>query len=270
MDKSQSLPDPDRLSVVSATILLAYVANRFIDLPGREVDLQLPGVYLNVELNEHTVIGFLVAGLTATGARWLLADHPLLKGKSTIQHWLLPTLTAWVVSIPLSRLSFDIQWVVGFLIGGGLLLLVLVAEYVVVDPRHDRHAMAMAGLTSVSFALFLILAIALRSAGVRLFLMLPAMAFAGGLVGLRTLNLRLGGRWAFWQSVVLALVTAQIIAALHYWPLLPITFGLAILGPSYALTSLISSLAEGLALRKAFIEPLIVLVVVWGIALWTI
>jgi len=147
-------------------------------------------------------------------------------------------------------------------------MLVLIAEYIAIDPDDLRYTPASAGLIAVSFALFLILTIALRSADLRLFLILPAITLSGGLVSLRTLHLRLRGRWLFFPTIALTLVIAQLTAALHYWPISAIAFGLALLGPTYALTALIGALAEGIPLRRAILEPAVVLIVVWGTAFW--
>jgi len=249
-------------------ILLAYATSRFVDIPLRELGLQLPGFYLAIELNIHTVIAFLVAGLTATGADILLRDHPALGDKGTFDHWLLPALTAWTLGIPLNQLPIGPQWLMSFAIGGALLMLVLVAEYISVDPDDERYPLASAGLTAVSFALFLILTITLQSAGLRLYIILPTLVLAAGLVSLRTLHLRLTGRWLYLPTLAITLIIAGIIGALHYWPLSPITFGLAILGPTYSLTSLIGSLSEGQPLRRAIVEPVVVLFAVWGTAIW--
>jgi len=268
VSETRNLPDADRLSVLAATILLAYALTRFVDLTITDFGFQLPGFYFEFDLDVSTVVTFLVAALTAFGADWLLRVHPALGNKSTFQHWILPALTAWVIGVPLSQLPLGLPWLAGFVIGGTFLMLVMLAEYIVVDPEDMRHSLAAAGLTAVSFALFLILAIALRSAGERLFLVLPALTLSGVLVCLRTLHLRLQGRWAVVQALALTLILGQLTAAFHYWPLSPVTFGLALLGPFYALTSLIGSLMEGVAWRQALIEPALVLVIVWGTALW--
>ncbi len=267
MLKSRYLPDPERLSVLAATILLAYALARFIDLPSRELAVQLPGLYLSAQVNVRTFVTFLVAGLTATGADWLLRDHPGLGNRNTIEHWLLPALTAWVIGLPLFQMPLGILWWAGFALGGGLLMFVLVAEFIVVDPDDVRQPPAAAGLTAVSFALYLALCVSLRFAGVRLFLILPALAFTSGLVSLRALHLRLHGQWAPVEAGIVALVLGQIAAALYYWPLSSVAFGLALLGPAYGLTSLIAGLAEGEPVRQALIEPGIVLLVVWGAAI---
>jgi hypothetical protein len=148
-------------------------------------------------------------------------------------------------------------------------MLVLIAEYIAVDAKDLRYPGASAGLTAVSFALFLLLVIAMRSANLRLFFILPAITFSFALVCLRTLHLRLQGKWLIAQTIALTLIVGQASAGLHYWPLSPIAYGLAVLGPAYALTSLVGALAEGERFRKAMIEPIIVLVIVWAIAVWT-
>jgi hypothetical protein len=262
------LPDPDRLSVLAATLLLAYSMTHFVILPGREFELQLPGIFLSVQLSIKTFVGLIAAALTASGADWLLRDHPALQGRSTIQHWILPALTAWVIGIPLLQLPLSLVWWGVFTIGGTLLLLVLVAEYIAVDRDDARYFPASAALTAVSFALFLMLAIVLRSVGVRLFLALPALILAAGLVSMRTLHLRSQGQWKFIESLVIALIVGQVAAALHYWHLPPISFGLAVLGPAYALTSLINNLGDGEPFLQALIEPGLVLLAVWGTAWW--
>jgi hypothetical protein len=262
------LPETERLSLLAAAILLAYALARMINLPAREISAQLPGLLLVVEVNVRTFVVLLVAAMTATGANWLLRDHPRMNKRSTLEHWLLPALTAWTIGLPLFQLPIGPLWWVGFFLGGIVLMAVLVAEYVAVDPDDARHAPASISLTAVAFALFLVLAVSLRTSGPRLFLILPALSLAAGLVSLRALNLRLHGRWAFLSAGVIALLTGQMVAALHYWPIAPVPYGLALLGPAYALTSLIGGLTEGEPVRRAIVEPVVVLVLLWGAAIW--
>jgi hypothetical protein len=267
-ERSRYLPDADRMSVLAAALLLAFALSHFVDLPLREVELQLPGFYIDIRITLKSVVALLAAGMTASGADWLLRDHPALQDRSTIQHWLLPALTAWVIGMPLFQLPFGITWWIVFSVGAVLLMLVLVAEYISVDPEDLRYVPASAGLTAVSFALLFMLAVVLHAVEARLFLTLPPLALASGLVCARTLHLRLQGQWRFWEALVVAVVVSQVAAALHYWPLSPIAYGLAVLGPAYALTSLVSGLVEGDDLLQALREPGMVLVLSWGAAAW--
>lgn len=268
VNEHRYLPDADKLSVLAAIILLAYGLARFVNFPSNQIAIQLPGIYLSYLFDARTLVAFLVAGLTATGADWLLRQHPALHEKYTIEHWLLPALTAWVIGFPLFQLPLGPGWWFGFVLGGGLLMLVLVAEYITIDPDDVRYPAATAGLTAVAFALYLVLAISVRSAGSRLLWIVPALTLAGGLVSLRTLHLRLHGKWAFVECGIITLILGQIAAALYYLPLLPVPFGLIMLGCAFGLTSLLASLADGVSFRQAMVEPALILVIVLIATIW--
>lgn len=262
----QSLPNTDRLSVMTASILLAYALLPFIQLPERSLSFMLAGIVFVFDLNFSTVVTAITAGLAASGVDWLLSDHPRQGGQRTFQHWLIPALTATVIGVPLSQLAVGLQWWAVFAFGGALLVLVLIGEYIVVDPYDTRQGLAAVGLTAVSYALFLILVVALVAAGSRLYVLIPALGLAIFLVTLRSLYLRLSGRWYVGWSAVIALAVSQLAAALHYLPLMPLQVGLLVLGPAYALTSLAGSIEEGRSWRTLWIEPALMLAFLVGLA----
>jgi hypothetical protein len=268
VERHTHLPSRERMSLLTATILLAYALGRFIDLPAFNLAAQLPGFYFDFTFSVQMLVSIIVAGLTATGVDWLLRDHPGMRRNRMLEHWLLPALTAWAIGLPLFQMPPSILWWVGFATGGAVLILVLVAEYIVVEPEDDRHGPAAAGLTAVSFTLYLVLITALRFANLRLFQILPAIAVAAGLVSLRTLRLRLPERWSFLEAGLVALATLQLAAALHYWPVSPVTYGLALLGPGYAITHFLGSLALGEPARQAAVEPAVLLGLIWAAAVW--
>ena len=186
----------------------------------------------------------------------MAAAHPSsVKKGETREHWLLPTLTVLVIGIALYTLPNTPIWWLGFGLGAAIFVVIALAEYVVVDPNDIRYPLATAILTVIAFVIFLILAVALKAANARLVMLVPALSVAGGLAALRTLHLRLNQRWEVAWAVGIGLVAAQLGAALHYLPLTPVRFGLALLAPLYALTVLAVSLAEGNPFRRAFLEP---------------
>jgi hypothetical protein len=268
MQNRRYLPEANRVSVLMAAVLLAFALTRVISAPNLKLAIPLAGILLAFSLNLNTAIVLLAAGITATGMDWLLRTHPSLEKGESREHWLLPTLTVLVTGISLYTLPAGTTWWLGFGLGGVLLVLVFLAEYVVVDPADTRYPVATAVLTALAFAIFLILAVALRSVNARLFLVLPALFLAGGLAALRTLHLRLNERWEVNWALGIAVIEAQVAAALHYFPLSPIRYGLVLLGPIYALTLLAVSLAEGNPFRRAFAEPLVMLGILWGLAVW--
>ncbi len=261
------LPKIDHVSVLSAMIVLSYTLARLIHLPSWQISRQLPGLYIEFTINVNMIVSILVAGMTAAGANWLVRTHPAAPGKQSVQHAILPALTALAIGIPLGTVPVGIGWWLGLIFGAGILVLVLTAEYIAIDPEDDRLPFASAALSAVSFALFLVFAGALRAGGIRLLFNVPALVFAAWLVSLRVINLRLHGIWAIYESAIIAFVIGQVTAAFNYWPLTPIAFGLALLGPSYALISLFCNLIEEKPFRSVIFEPVISLVIAWGAAL---
>lgn len=273
MEAQEHLPDRNRLSVMIATILLAYALTGFVVIPSVTISINLLGIALPFVVNFRTIISVLVTALAATGSDWVLRSHPAIARASPpwqamLHHWILPTLTAWMIGFPLSYLSGGVTWWVTLGGGGVLLVIVLISEYNVVDAANPYHPLASLVLTALSFALYLILSISLWSSGLRLYLLLPALVLAAALVSLRTLYLRTGGRWLVIWSAGIALMVGQIATGFHYWPLSPVRFGLLILGPTYALTSLAGSVEEGRTVRSMLAEPLGMLVFIWGLAFW--
>jgi hypothetical protein len=263
---SYSLPNRQRLSILLATILLAFVIARFVQLPGIPISLGFLGILLSFEININTFIAVIVAGLTASGTDWLIRDHPRLKHNPTGKHWVLPGLTAWVFSFPLSFLTDNSLWWAGFVVAGVVLLFVIVAEYIAADSEDIRQPIASAGLIALSFMLFLIFVVSIRSVGLRLIFMLPAVGILTGLVSLRAINLRLHTGWLIPETVVIVLIATQISAALHYLPVSPISFGLILLGLIYALNTFVVNYAQAALMKLAILESVYILAIVWALA----
>lgn len=257
----------DRLSVLAAMIVLAYTLERFIDLPKWEISRQFPGLYIEFTFSVNTIISLLVALMTAAGAHWLIRDHPASKESLALQHAILPALTALVIGITLGRFPVGVGWWVGLISGALIMVLVIMAEYVAVDLDDRRMPVSSAALSAISFALFLVLAGALRAGGVRLLFNIPALILAAWLVSLRVTNLRLHGERTIYESAIIAFIVGQFAAAFNYWSLAPFTFSLLLLGPTYALISLFCNLIEDKPVRQVVLESTISIAIAWGAAL---
>jgi len=266
MTETRHLPDPNRVSVLTAAVLLAFALTRVIEMPRYEIALPLGSLDLSFVFNMDMFIVLIAAGLTAVGMDWMLRTHPSLQAGETREHWLLPTLTVFVIGIVLYSLPQTAVWWLGFGLGAALLLVVFVAEYVAVDSTDARYPLATIMLTALAFVIFLALAVALKASAARLVLVAPALFFASGLTALRTLHLRLNERWEFAWAVGIAVIATQLGAAMHYLPLTPVHFGLVLLGPVYGLTVMAVQLIETTPLRRAIVEPAIMLAIFWGLA----
>lgn len=261
------LPNSNRIGLLTSTVLLAFTAAHIIPSPQFSIEAQLPGFFLNIPFNIPILMNLLTAGLTATGMDWLLRGHPSLKGRATLQWWLLPTLTAFVISTLLSILPPGRPWWIGFAISGVFIFFVFLAEYIVVDADSPYYTISIAGLTAISYSLFFILAVALRSGSARLFLLLPGLFIAAALASLRILHLHLGGHWEYAWALGIGFVCIQIAAGLHYWPLSPVKFGLMLIGPLYGLVNLAINLRENIPTGRAMFEPALTTAICWGLAI---
>lgn len=255
-------PDPNRISVLTATVLLAYALTRIVETQRFTLDWNFLGINLSLPLNLTAAATLLAAAVTAAGMDWLLRSHPKFDARVSSRHWLLPSLTAFVIGVPLYSLPNGAAWWFGFGLGGVLLLLVFVAEYIAQDTSDVRYPLASAGLIALSLALFTVLCAALEYTSARLVLILLVVLPAAGFVSLRAMYLRIG-QWQWQWALGIGLACLQTAAALHYWPIGPVSYGLAVLAPLYALTGLGINLGEGIHPRQAGWEA----GVFWGL-LW--
>jgi hypothetical protein len=150
---------------------------------------------------------------------------------------------------------------------GGILLvvLVLIAEYIALDPADARQPVAAAGLSGLAYTLFLILGISVASIDLRLYLRLPAVLLGGALVSVRVLQLNTR-QWKWAMASVSGLVITQLAAGLHYHPITPVSYGLALLGPVYAINTFLTNYQENQPLRGAVLLPGVILAAVWVLA----
>lgn len=265
MRKSQ-LPDINHLSILAAVILLTYALTPFVNIPVSRLSFGVAGILFDFEINYNTFVSALAAAISAVGAYWLVQSHSQSKSGSNIQHIILPALTAWVIGLPLRSIRFSPQWWVVFALGGVLLILVYIAEYIVVDFTNEWHAIAAGVLKVISFALYLLLAIALRAAQLRLYLVLPALVIPLALVAMRTLYLQ-GGKWLLAWAAGIAVIAGQFVIGLQYLPVTPLSFGLLLLGPSYGITEVAVSYQDRETWKGIWIGPLIIMGLLWGLAL---
>ena len=56
IERHSHLPSTERLSLLAATILLAYAIGHLIQLPALSLATQLPGIFLSVQLNVQVLV----------------------------------------------------------------------------------------------------------------------------------------------------------------------------------------------------------------------
>lgn len=85
----------------------------------------------------------LIAGaIAATGADWMLRDHPLISTHATMPHLILPAISAGALGFPLGLLEISIEWWIIMGLGSLLIILIMIAEYISLDSKDSRYPLA--------------------------------------------------------------------------------------------------------------------------------
>lgn len=249
--------------------MLAFALTMLVSFPDRSVTLDLLGIELTFAIDFQTLVILLTGFLAAAGMEWLIQSHPKEQeaavGPQSFQHLILPVLTTLVIGVALSNIEAGVYWWVIFGLGSLLLMGVLIAEYNVSDLEvSDQYPLAKVGLTGLSFALYLLLTVAVFAADLRLYLRVPILALGALGVISRSLYLRLGKFYPVW-SLVASVIVSEAAVGFHYLPAAPILFGLILVGLAYGLTATVSGIKEsrrGWALWGEPIGMLLILILI--------
>lgn len=249
-------PNRDRLSVVTAVILLAYTLARFVNIPTREISASLFGSSIGFELNGQIIILTIVAALISTGSDTLIRSHPKseLLSSGTATHWILPGAAALGLGLLLNLMPLGIWWF-GLAISALFLVLVLIAEYIVVEPNDVSYQLAAFGLTALTYIIALALFSWLRFTSTRAALSGTLTFFLALVLSLRLLMLSGVSflRGSVYASVV-GVVVGETMWALNYWRVTPIGAGLLLLVQFYILHGLVQQHLIGGITRRMLIE----------------
>lgn len=258
MPENPSLPDTNRLSVVSAAILLAFALTQIVSFPAQRIAFLILGIQISFLLDFGFVITIFTAILAAAGTDWLIQSHPEKSMGDTLlgnaRHWVVPILTTLVIGVVLNSFAGGPYWWIIYGLGSILLIAVFVAEYNVVKPEIGKHPLATVGLIGLTFALYLLMAVAVFSANLRLYLRVPLLALGAMMAISRILHLRVRRWYPIW-ALINSLVISEIVVGFHYLPLSPIQFGLLLVGMAYALTSIVTGIKESRKSWQLWGEP---------------
>lgn len=264
MQRNLQLPAYDRLSVVTAVIVLGYALARVVELPTRIIETSLFGSPIGVTLNGQSLLLLLVAALISTGSDAVIRSHPRLQdgtahAGSTAVHWILPGLAALALGLLLNRAPVGPVWWLGLALSAAFLVLVLLAEYTVVDPEDRTFQTARLGLTVLAYLALLAILGWLRLSGARAAISAPASALVCAAVSFRLLRLQnVSLLYSFSSAVLVALVVGQSVWALSYWFIHPLGAGLLLLDVFYVVHGLLQQNANPPVPRRVVVEYIVV------------
>lgn len=223
MDRSPQ-PDRDRLSALTALVILVYALLRIVDLPELSMETTVFGLLLRINFNTPLVMLTLSAALTAAGADWIVRGHPLADDSArTAEHWIIPGLASLGIGAILSQLPTGPTLWIGLPFAAFLLMIVLIAEFIVFNPQDPRYEFARVGLRTLTYLLLVGALFAIHAVNPRAFYLVPLVFLASVAVSWRLQRLE---AIAPRRSLVYALMTgalgAQAAWAFHYWPISPL------------------------------------------------
>lgn len=276
MSSARPWPDLDRLSVLTAVIVLAYALTRVIDLPARALSISMFGSPLNLIIDGPFLIQVSVAALISTGADSFIRAHPYFlqhPGQRALRHWVLPGLTALLLGAALNALRAERIWWLGLGLSVLALLAVLVTEYLVVDPDDARRDAASLTLTALTYALALALFGLLRYLGYRALLSASLCGGAAVLMALRLMALRLEAlntgaaqRRTVLYALLTGLICAEVFWAVTYWRVTAGAAALWVTIPFYVSLGVAQQHLAGRLTRRVGIEYLIVSLIGFALA----
>ncbi len=249
-------PDRDRLSTLTALVILSYALIRIVVLPIFSAELAFAGLIFEFKVDTRLIMLTLAAALTVAGADWLLRSHPSLKpGEPTFEHWIVPGLTALAAGIILTRLPDGPALWVGLVAGAALLMAVLLAEFLIHDPTDPRHDLAALVLRTLAYLLMVGILFTMHAVDLRSVYRVPLSLVVVAVISWRLLQLSPSDDG---QAVVSALIvggiSAQLVWALHYWPLPSFRFALIVGLFVYVSNGLMETLRAGEMSRARLIE----------------
>lgn len=227
MHENLPRPNPERVSALTALVLLTYGLIRMILLPSVETEIALFGLLVKFVFRTQTVMLTLAAALAVAGTDWLIQTHPQRKqGKRTLENWVVPALAAIALGVIVIRLPEGPSLWIGLFLGALLLIAIFTAEFIVSyadDPRYDWVATAILALAFLLLTgvLYSIYALELRA-----IFAVPLLTLASLAITWRLLRLAFPeGRVETW-AILIGVMVAQIALGLYYWPIPPLRVSL--------------------------------------------
>ena len=223
MPETKPSPEPERVSALTALVLLTYGFIRMIVLPSVETEVVLLGLVIKVVFRTQFVMLTLAAALAAAGTDWLVRSHPhRTPGKWRVENWVVPAFAAIAVGVVVIRLPDGPPFWIGLFLGALLLIAILTAEFIVSYPEDPRYEWVATGILALSFLLLTGTFYSIHALQMRALFGAPLVGGASLIITWRLLRLAFpAGRVEAW-ALLSGVLISQIALGLHYWPVSPL------------------------------------------------
>ena len=235
--------------------MITYTLLRIVILPAMRLDVSIFGIFIEINIDTQFIMLVLAAMLTAAGADWLIRSHPDFQDNgTTARHWIIPGLAAMGAGAILSGIPEGPALWIGLPVTSIMLMAILIAEFVVHDPRDTRRRPAGVILTGLSYLLLLGVFYVIQAASLRAAFAVPIGFVASTAVVWRLLNLTQPRKPVLVYAAAIGGCIAELVWALHYWPMSPLQSALFISVAAYAGNSIADAVIGETLNRSRWVE----------------
>ncbi len=260
----------NRVLVLIALLALTPVLLLVVELPSRNLSLDVLGSALSLTLNTDSLLILFLPVLAIAGVDWVLRDHPLVRVGQVpflFPFWMAPALMAFALSILLTRLSSWPLWIFALCVGIVLIGVLVVAEYITISPTVGSYAVARLTVTALSyliaFGLFTqIYSLRERSIVTATTTMFVAIAIALDLLGPHIIGLQRAGLFA----LIIGWLVGQCTWAMNYWNISNLSAGVLLLTVFYVSVGLVQQHLQEKLTRSVLVEFGVVSLIAVGVA----
>ncbi|NPA06928.1 MAG: hypothetical protein GXO54_05935 [Chloroflexi bacterium] len=251
-------PDPDKLSLFSAATTLVIVLNRWPALQTPLWTWQGPEAPSGtIHISPQSLLILILAALGLTGTDWVLRDHPAYPSLRSrgLWHALLPTFALDALATLIRDWPMGWTWLFVLLFGLVSVLVILIAEFIVVDPQDPRALWANWALQAMGYGLFFLFTLGLYQGRWPLLARPFLLAVAAWFIGHRLWALQAPRASLGPEGFTLALLAAHwgwALSLLREVGLAPAGASLLLLAAVYGWTQVVMGLLQGHATRDAF------------------
>ena len=241
-------------STLTALILLIYVLATFVTSRIISIPIQIGSFSLTLNWKMIDMIApaaGLLAGIGTYNFVSLRTGKPI---RAKILQTIIPFATTFALGIVLRNTGISIGWAVILFFGGILLYLVFMSEGILCNPGDPRIAFVTILLTSLAYATFLVTVIGVRVNISRLAVEIPIILLSSFILSMRIFSLHEHIKDIELKAGVVSLVVTEIAAALHYWPIHALSYGVLFFLFFYILTNIVIILPGKATLRSALIS----------------
>jgi len=219
-------PQSERISALTAMILLTYGLIKMIVLPSVETEVAIFGLLVKLEFKTQSIMLILAAALAAAGTDWLIQGHPKrVRTQLAMENWVIPAMAAIAIGVIVIRIPESPTLWIGLFLGAILLVAILTAEFIVFDAHDPRFGNVATILTALAFLLLLSSFLSIQVLEIRALFSIPLTFFTSFVVFWRLMRLVLPESRIWSWALLIALITSQIALGLHYWPISPLRRG---------------------------------------------